>query len=124
MDYYYTERDDLQAEVDNLRSVVKHAEYWLGVRTEERDALQAELNEWRTGARADETGHLRRCAKVNGAWECAEGCAKAEVERMIYSGDALARALEDVRRWEAGELDAPPDIAGPVKAWRALRGKG
>lgn len=51
--------------------------------------LEAELDAWKTGAMADATGHMHRCAKVNGSWSCAIGCAVAE-------RDALRKALEGV----------------------------
>lgn len=46
-----------------------------------------DLDEWRTGAHADETGHLHRCAKINGVWSCVQGCAvtRAETAEREYA---------------------------------------
>ena len=52
---------------------------------------------------ADRTGHLYRCAKINGAWSCAEGCAvkRAErAERVITESQRIADKWEDAARKE------------------------
>lgn len=49
---------------------------------QQRDALRAEVDEWKTGRMADATGHMFRCAKINGVWSCQKGCAVAEVEQL------------------------------------------
>ena len=65
---------------------------------------QQELEDWRAGTHADETGHLHRCAKVNDVWSCVKGCvvqerdeAKrklAERECVEISCPAFTRAAE------------------------------
>ena len=52
---------------------------------------------------ADRTGHLYRCAKINGVWSCAEGCAvkRAETaERVIAESQRIADKWEDAARKE------------------------
>ena len=59
-----------------------------------RAAAETERDEWRASAMADATGHMFRCAKVNGVWACAQGCAVAQVaalaERVLKDYDADA----------------------------------
>lgn len=57
----------------------------LAVQSEQSKAVAAELDAWKTGAMADATGHLFRCAKVNGQWSCAPGCAKAVQPLAVQS---------------------------------------
>jgi hypothetical protein len=45
-------------------------------------ALRAELDEWKAQHMADASGHMFRCAKVNGVWQCATGCAMATVQAL------------------------------------------
>ena len=33
--------------------------------------IECELSEWKLASAANETGHLFRCARVNGKWSCA-----------------------------------------------------
>ena len=51
-----------------------------------------ELSEWQAGAMADAKGHMLRCAKVNGVWNCAKGCAVNDlrVARAALKGLALS----------------------------------
>ena len=49
----------------------------------ERDRLEAEYNEYRSLEAGDRTGHLLRCARVNGKWVCADGCPKALVDELV-----------------------------------------
>lgn len=51
---------------------------------------EATTNEWRSFAAADATGHLMRCAKVNGEWMCVMGCPAARLR-------SLEGALADVK---------------------------
>lgn len=57
---------------------------------EQRDELRAESANWR----ADATGHMFRCAKVNGKWSCAEGCAMPRAESAEREVAALIDALK------------------------------
>ena len=40
--------------------------------------------------RADETGHLHRCARINGVWSCHPGCAVAERDAALAEAKKLA----------------------------------
>lgn len=71
--------------------------------------LECQLSEWSTGARADETGHMFRCAKVNGVWSCAKGCAMARVAALEQERDTYrdeAKRLTDLYELVEGERDA------------------
>ena len=59
---------------------------------DENARLRAELDALRerlAALHADGTGHLHVCARVNGAWVCAPGCAVGE-------RDVLAKQLKDL----------------------------
>lgn len=76
-------------------------------------ALQARL----ANAHADETGHLHRCAKVNGRWACATGCAVARAETAEAQAAALAQfILEGIEEWSKGDIDTGGLIAGIERA--------
>jgi len=55
--------------------------------------LKAELADWQVGAHADATGHLYRCAKVNGVWHCAEGCPMGKIATLKALGKRMCTAL-------------------------------
>ena len=67
----------------------------------ERDHLEAEvarltaeqLGEWKAGHMADHSGHMFRCAKVNGKWVCAKSCAQATLDALVRGLTELASQL-------------------------------
>ena len=70
----------------------------LAARVAQLEAEKAELEMEKVNRTADDTGHLFRCAKVNGTWNCGKGCAVAEVAR-------LRAALEQlVEKWRKRAL--------------------
>ena len=57
------------------------------------ERMEQELSDWRVNAHADETGHLHRCAKVNGVWSCVLGCAVRERDAARAEIDKLASTV-------------------------------
>lgn len=43
--------------------------------------MAEELEDWKAGRMADASGHMFRCAKVNGVWSCRDGCAVRRAEQ-------------------------------------------
>lgn len=88
-----TRADQAEAARDSAMArwaiVLEALDHW-SIRAREAEAT---LQGWRTYYMADATGHMLRCAKVNGKWVCAEGCAAA-------ARDQMARALEQIERWD------------------------
>ena len=71
-------------------------------------ALEAETTHWR----ADATGHLFRCARINGKWSCAAGCAIARAE----AAEAQVKELQrEVARLTAGIKEAHDLVARPCQ---------
>lgn len=60
----------LEASSDRCR---KHEQQVAQLR-ENVSKIECELSEWKLASAANETGHLFRCARVNGKWSCAKGC--------------------------------------------------
>lgn len=81
--------------------------------------VQAEIAEWRTGAHADATGHLHRCAKVNGVWQCAAGCAVAERDALMVK---LAEAQAEAVRLEARVARAQAELKTQTDSFSAALG--
>ena len=52
------------------------------------------LQDFRVEMLADATGHLHRCAKVQGTWTCAPGCAVARAEQAERERDAQKQAAD------------------------------
>ena len=74
------------------------------------ERMEQELAEWRVNAHADDTGHLHRCAKVNGVWSCHKGCAIQERDALRADLRACVEALEEA--WAEvhaghGDLNSP-----------------
>lgn len=104
------ERDRLRA---NYGSAVSRA----ATATHEIEALVAvtkerikELNEWRSNARADETGHLKNCSKIDGTWRCATRCAvfratmaEAEAAEMKKARDTLYVERNEIEKQWRGQ---------------------
>lgn len=63
----------LEASSDRCR---KHEQQVAQLR-ENVSKIECELSEWKLASAANETGHLFRCARVNGKWSCAKGCPAA-----------------------------------------------
>lgn len=53
---------------------------------------EQELEDWKVNKMADHTGHMFRCAKVNGVWSCRDGCA-------VHERDAARAALGRLREY-------------------------
>lgn len=98
-----------------------------------------ELEEERPNYRADSTGHLFRCARVNGVWSCHKGCAvaakaslEADVQRLTAENAGFREQLDSnevvtiSRKW-LGDLVAAESslsalqraIQQMVEKWRA-----
>lgn len=75
-------RDDLLVEVEQAIVVARVAERNrenANERLRRRvENLTAELLLWESGAMANATGHMNRCARLERGWSCAKGCAVAE----------------------------------------------
>lgn len=56
------------------QQTVERLEQQVAQSREEVSKLKCELSEWKLASAANETGHLFRCARVNGKWSCAKGC--------------------------------------------------
>ena len=86
-------------------AVLAHAEAVLA-------EAQAELSERKAGVHADATGHLHRCAKIHGVWQCADGCA-------VQERDALQAALKQAR----GALQKAADTFADLRIASDLLGR-
>jgi hypothetical protein len=86
------ERDRLGIEVERLRMLKHELTRAFSTAAKETEQAEAKLAEWEAGAHADETGHLHRCAKVNGVWSCADGCVVAKLAQVV-EGSRDADAL-------------------------------
>lgn len=53
------------------------------VKAADVEAVEAELNAWKAGQMADASGHLFRCAKINGKWSCSKGCAMDALAALL-----------------------------------------
>ena len=73
----------LRAEILTLRAELAQAK-------DEVALLKGESAHWR----ADATGHMFRCAKVNGVWVCAKGCAKASLATYIEGAHQIAQEMQ------------------------------
>ena len=90
-----TQLGDVQAE----RNCVHMDEYQA---VQERLAeAELGLGEWKTGVHADSTGHLYRCAKVNGVWQCAEGC---QMTAMMNECDTLKARVQELEAIDAASV--------------------
>ncbi len=82
-------RESDQQEIIALKAVVASQSATIQRQYEdyrqEIERLQAEVAAWKAGAMADATGHMFRCAKVNGVWQCAKGCAVAALSVLRES---------------------------------------
>lgn len=58
----------------SAQQTVERLEQQVAQSREEVSKLKCELSEWKLASAANETGHLFRCARVNGKWSCAKGC--------------------------------------------------
>lgn len=86
---------------------------------------QTELSELKVGAHADETGHLHRCARVNGVWNCAKGCAVAERDALKARLAAALNLLREAetqwssdylwKKWGMSEAIAALDVGKEMK---------
>lgn len=74
-------------------------------RQQEIDKLTAELDAWKTQQMADATGHMFRCAKVNGEWVCAMGCAKATLNKESLELIEVVARKERAMRDEAAQRE-------------------
>ena len=69
---------------------------WSDTNNMTAEAREAALRERLSALHAGETGHMHRCARVNGTWSCASGCAMPRA--------AAAEADARVVRAQLGEL--------------------
>lgn len=78
----------------NLEQIMR-----LSVQVAEQEAeiarLRAELEDAQSATvRADETGHMYRCAKVNGVWACHQDCAKAALATLRREVEAVVQEIQ------------------------------
>lgn len=83
-----------------------------------------ELNEWRSNARADETGHLKNCSTIDGTWRCAARCAvfrattaEAEAGKMKKARDTLYVERNEIeKQWKGQAVELRDALALLCKA--------
>ena len=63
----------------------------------ERDDARATVSEWRSGLAADWTGHMLRCARINGRWSCDPRCPS---QRLAALEGALRGARQRVDEYD------------------------
>lgn len=87
-------RPYIQAEHDGLKARIEF--------TKDYESVKHTLHKLETqvailpSVRADETGHMYRCAKVNGVWVCHDDCAMPKLESARAANHTLMERIEEL----------------------------
>lgn len=97
----------------------------LAVVEQERDGL---LRGQLASISADHTGHLFRCARVNGVWQCTDGCAiqraeaaEAKLAAVEARGQGLEKARVELKCLTCGHVHYWDDEGDVDYPWGACR---